>query len=193
MTNLDEDDFKIVRRVLSGDRDAFALLVQRHGQAIHQQMRNYSRDLRTCEELAQDVFVEAFLNLDKFRGEAPFRNWLSRIATITGYKYWKRRKKKRMEVEFSEERDWTAPESTPVEKNPDAAKRLVYDILAVLPHEYRLVLTLSYLENCSHDEIARRLGWRKSMVAMRIFRAKGKLRKIARNEPWKGTIQWILS
>lgn len=193
MPNRDEDDSAVIRLVQAGDNDAFARLVDKYSQAIHTQMRNYSRDLQVCEELAQDVFIEAFLSIGKYRGDAPFYNWLSRIATFTGYKYWKKRDKKKREVEFSEERDWIAATPETAERDPEQAKRLAYDMLATLPDNDRLVLTLSYLEHCSHDEIGERLGWRKSLIAMRIFKAKAKLRKLAESEPWKGKIRWILA
>ncbi len=193
MQDIDKDDAALVRMVLSGDKDAFGILVERHSQAIHQQMRNYSRDLRISEELAHDVFVEAFMCLGKYRGDAPFYNWLSRIATFTGCKHWKSRDRKKGTVEFSEERDWVQSELQSGGKDPEQAKRLAYDLLAALPDNDRIVLTLSYLENCSHDEIAERLGWRKSLIAMRIFKAKGKLRKLAEKEPWKGKVRWMIS
>ena len=193
MSDYDEDDSTIIKRVQSGDNDAFARLVDKYSQAIHNQMRNYSRDLRVCEELAQDVFVEAFLSIGKYRGDSPFYNWLSRMATYTGYTHWKKRDKKKKEVEFSEERDWMVNEPEPSEKDPEQAKRLAYDMLATLPDNDRIVLTLSYLEHCSHDEIAERLGWRQSLIAMRIFKAKAKLRKLAENEPWKGKVRWMIS
>ena len=193
MASCDEDDMTIVNRVLAGDNDAFAGLVDRYGQAIHQQMRNYSRDLQICEELAHDVFVEAFLSLGKYRGDAPFYNWLSRIATFSGYKHWKNRDKKKRDVEFSEERDWVQNDLPREEKDPEQAKKLAYSMLATLPDNDRIVLTLSYVEKCSHDEIAERLGWRKSLIAMRIFKAKRKLQKLAEKEPWKGKVQWMIS
>lgn len=193
MPDIDEDDKAVVRRVLSGETEAFGALVERYGQTIHQQMRNYSRDPSVCEELAHDVFVKAFLNLGKYRGDAPFRNWLSRIATFTGYAHWRSLKGKKKEVEFSEERDQPPEDARSGGRDPEQAKQLAYDLLATLPDNDRIVLTLAYLEGCSHDEIAERLGWRKSFIAMRIFKAKGRLRKRAAQEPWKGRVQWMIS
>ncbi len=206
MLDADSDDDAIIRRVLAGETEAFAGLIDKYGSAINKQMRNYAENYRTAEELAHEVFVEAFLNLAKFRGDAPFGHWLSRIATFTGYKHWQRRGKRRREVEFSDERDsvpseadspelpkgnFPAAEST--EKRAEQARRLVCEMLAALPDNDRLVLTLSCLENCSHGEIAARLGWSKPLIAMRLFKAKGKLRKLAGREPWKGRVACIIS
>lgn len=189
-----KDDTAVIRQVLDGDADAFSILIERYGQAINTQMRNYGRDAGISEELAHEVFVQAYLNLAGYRGDSPFYNWLSRIATFTGIKYWKERGKKNRFVEFSEERDgigWN--ESQHEERSPEQAKKLVYDMLSTLPETDRLVLTLAYLEECSHDEISRRLGWHKALIAMRLFKAKGKLRKLAAREPWKGKVQWMIS
>ncbi len=189
------DDDVIIRRVLAGEPEVFAQLIDKYGQAIHNQMRNYAGDLSTAEELAHEVFVEAYLNLAKYRGEGPFGNWLSRIATITGYKHWQARGKRKREVEFSEERDCAPakPEDAGERTDPEEARKLVYEMLAVLPTNDRLVLTLTYLEDCSHEEIALRLGWRKSLIAMRLFNAKRKLRKLAARQPWKERVQCIIS
>lgn len=54
-------------------------------------------------------------------------------------------------------------------------------------------MTLMYLEKLGQDEIAKRLGWTRAMVAVRIHRAKSKLRKLGEQELWKGRLEWMLS
>jgi RNA polymerase sigma-70 factor (ECF subfamily) len=186
------EDMAIIRKVLGGDNEAFSALVEKYGQAIHRRMRNYAKDAGAREELAHEVFIEAFMNLPKFRGDSPFCHWLSRIATLTGYKHWKAEERKKREVGFEEERDWVQNGRPDAEFDRDAARRLAYDLLAALPDNDRIVLTLAYLEDCSPGEIAERLGWSRPLAAVRMFRARGKLRKLASREPWKGKIQCLI-
>ncbi len=192
MQEADAQDIADVAATLDGDENAFARIVDRHAPAIQKQMRNFSRDQAQAEELAQDVFVEAFLGLGKFRGDAPFRHWLARIATLTGYNFWKRRDKQKRQVQLNEEMDIVRPgETTP--GNPDEAAKLLFELLATLPADDRMAMTLMYLEELAQDEIAARMGWTRVMVAVRLHRAKQRLKKLGEKEPWKGRLEWMLS
>ena len=191
MPEADELDLADVEAVLDGDGDAYARLVERHSPAVSKQMRNFSRDPLVWEELTQDVFVEAFMSLGKYRADAPFRHWLARIATLTGYKYWKRKGKEKNKVSLSASEDML--EARAEARDPSAAAELLFDLFATIPNEDRLILTLMYLEKCGQDEIAKRLGGTRVMVAVKIYRAKQKLKKLGEQEPWKGRIEWILS
>ena len=191
MLDADETDRSDVEAVLGGDEEAYRRLVERHGPAVGKQMRHFSRDPLVQEELAQDVFVETYMSLGKFRGDAPFRHWLARIATLTGYKFWKRRDKAKAEISISEKQDFL--QAKPEAKDPSVAAELLYDLLSTLPLEDRLVLTLMYLEKVNQDEIAERIGGTRVMVAVKIYRAKQRLIKLGEKEPWKGRIEWMLS
>ncbi len=192
MPEPDEEDKADVDAALNGDEDAYARIVERHNVAIQKQMRNFCRDPGMAEELTQDVFVEAYLGLAKFRGDAPFRHWLARIATLTGYKYWKKRDKEKKKVPLSETMEPAAPEPAKA-GDPEAAAGILYDLLATLSADDRMVMTLMYLENLGQDEIAGRMGWTRVMVAVRIYRAKQRLKKLGEKEPWKGRLEWMLS
>ena len=193
MQEEDALDIADVAATLDGDEDAFARLVDRHSPAIQKQMRNFSRDPAQAEELAQDVFVEAYLGLGKFRGDAPFRHWLARIATLTGYNFWKRRDKNKKNVPLHENMEIAHVEETGAAGNPDEAAKLLFELLATLSAEDRMAMTLMYLENLGQDEIAERMGWTRVMVAVRLYRAKQKLKKLGDKEPWKGRLEWMLS
>lgn len=191
--NTDEQDLADVQAVLDGDQDAFERIVQRHSEAITRQIRGFSRDAGVIEEIAHEVFVEAYLGLASFRGDAPLRHWLARIATLTGYKYWRHRDKQKKNAPLHELAEQAAPEPPASAGSPEQAAQLLFDLLAQLPTDDRLVLTLMYLEKAGQEEIARRMGWSRVAVAVRIHRAKAKLRKLGDKEPWKGRLQWILS
>ena len=192
MTEQDEQDIADVAATLKGDEEAYAAIVERHGPAVQKQMRNFTRDPGRAEELAQDVFVEAYLGLGKFRGDAPFRHWLSRIATLTGYSFWKKRDREKNKVPLHENME-IVQENGAEPGDADAAAKLLFDLLATLPADDRMVMTLMYLENVGQDEIAGRMGWTRVMVAVRLYRAKQRLKKLGDKEPWKGRLEWMLS
>jgi len=82
-------DLEDIRQSRDGDSEAYRRLIERYQRQIGQILWRFSRDRRIHEELVQDVFVEAYLSLDRYHGKAPFVHWLSRIATRVGYGYWK--------------------------------------------------------------------------------------------------------
>ncbi len=188
----DKQDLDDVAATLEGDREAFSGIVERHGEAVKKQMRHFTRDPVRAEELAQDVFVEAYLGLAKFRGDAPFRHWLARIATLTGYGFWKKRDREKNNVPLREDAE-AAGGGDARPGDPDGAAKLLFELLATLPPDDRLAMTLMYLENVGQEEIARRMGWTRVMVAVRLYRAKQRLKKLGEKEPWKGRVEWMLS
>lgn len=170
---LDSSD---IRRTLRGDDDAYARIVGRYQTVIATQMWKYSRDPRTVDELVQEVFVETYNSLRNFRGTAPFVHWLRRIATRVGYRHWKRKSREQRRREALE-RERPAHTARAIE-SPSEAAEFTYQLLAELPAADRLVLTLLYFEECDTHEIAERMGWTRSLVKVRAFRARKKLKRM---------------
>src|SRR5918999_6520575 len=76
----DRDDAALLARARDGDLDAFAELVRRYERRVRSVLARLLDDERDVEEAAQDVFVQAWRGLSRYRGEAAFFTWLYRIA-----------------------------------------------------------------------------------------------------------------
>jgi len=75
------DQALVARVQLDGDRRAFEHLVRRHQGMVRAQLRRLLHgDGIAADDLAQETFMQAWRNLDQFRGEARFSSWLYRIA-----------------------------------------------------------------------------------------------------------------
>jgi len=162
---------------LNGDGEAYARVVQHYQGQVAAQMWRFTRDPSVLEELVQDVFVEAYLSLKGFRGRAPFLHWLRRVATRVGYRYWKSQVRRRDREEVLRETSLnlaTAPE----DPTPSEAAKALYGLLARLPPPDRLVLTLFYFAECDTNEIASRTGWNRTLVKVRLHRARKKLKAL---------------
>ncbi len=174
---MDDADRSDIKATLAGDGEAYARLIRRHQNNIAGRMWRFTRDKRQLEELVHDVFVEAYTSLKSFRGEAPFEHWLNRIATRTGYRFWKKQK-----LQASREvplQDWDSLRNgNDNEIAAVDAAELVHQLLAQLPPRDRLVLTLINLEELSVEEAAERTGWSKTMVKVQAHRARKKLRAL---------------
>ena len=175
---VDHQDEGDIAASLAGDEEAFARLVRRHTPAVTSLLWRFTRDRGRCEELVQETFVEAFFSLRRYRGRAPLESWLRRIATRVGYRYWRNRDRAGSSVPLAE-LEVAAPEA---EADPALAAQIVHALLARLPAAERLVLTLLYFDNCDTREIAARMGWTRAMVKVRAYRARRRLRAIARRE-----------
>jgi len=172
---LDIEDVWASRR---GEPDAYKRLIERHQQHIGKIMWRFSRDPLIHEELVEDVFVEAYMSIRTYREKAPFENWLARIATRVGYRYWKQQARQKKLERFSlEEWDQLAGEA-PDQIDSTRAAATLHSLLAQLPPRDRLVLTLRYLDGCDVARTAQRTGWTKGMVKVQTNRAKKKLEKL---------------
>ena len=169
-----------IEETRQGDSDAYQRLVERHQDHVARILWRFSRDRMVHEELVQDVFVEAYLSLNTYRGRAPFSHWLARIATRVGYRFWKE-KARQKETESFRLAEWddVAEDGDAIQSiEADQAADLLHRLLEQLPPRDRLVLMLRYLEGCDVAETARRTGWTKTMVKVQALRARDKLKKL---------------
>jgi RNA polymerase sigma-70 factor, ECF subfamily len=159
---------------LEGDGEAYARIVASYQSQIARRMRLFASDPAAVEELVQEVFVDAYFSLNKYR-EGNFAGWLTQIATRVGYRYWKRNRRR---AETGRDDDWWRQLAQNKVEVLDSAgiARLVRALLDRLPPRDRLVLVLVYIEGHSMDEAARLAGWSKTMVKVQTFRARRKMR-----------------
>ena len=186
---MESADRKDIAACLSGDKDSYERLVRRYETQIAKLMWRFSRDPVVCEELVQEVFVEAYFSLSSYRAEAPFLHWLRRIGSRVGYRFWKEQKKAKSAVPLA---DFDAVEMEDTDTvDPSVAAEVLHSLLARLGRAERLVLTLMYFEQCSTREIAERMGWSRAVVKTRAFRARRKLKTIAERENLLEKLGWI--
>ncbi len=173
-----EIDLRDINSCLDGDGTAYARLVERNQSMVAARMWRFTRDKAAHQELVQEVFVEAYLSLSKYRAKAPFQHWLSRIATIVGYRFWKYRSRERSRSSIPIEELDHLVAAEPETMDPSVAADVLYSLLEQLPPRDRLVLVLRYVEDRSVEETAELTGWTGTMVKVQSWRARKKLRKL---------------
>jgi len=186
-TGVEDTDWRDIQASLAGDEESYERLVRRYESQIAAMMWRFSRRPDQCEELIQDVFVQAYFSLPGFRGDGPFVHWLKRIGTRVGYRFWKQQGSKNKPLPLGDI-DPAAEELDTMD--PSTASQIVEALLSELKPSDRLVLTLQYFEGCSMKEIADRMGWNEAMVKMRAYRARNRLRAIARRRGLMEKLQW---
>jgi RNA polymerase sigma-70 factor (ECF subfamily) len=162
-----EDEQELVARAAAGDLDAFAELVRAYERRVASVLYRLLDDRRDVEEATQDVFVQAWRNLPRFRGRAQLFTWLYRIAVNEALM---RRRRKRPDVQELDERLAAAPD-------PESGLReLLVRELAALPFEYRAAVVLRDVEGLTNAEVAEALGISIAAAKSRIHRGRLQIR-----------------
>lgn len=145
------DDLKWIMQVtLLGNKEAFNPLVRKYQSPIRRFFLNLTMgDNALSDDLSQETFIKAYLQLNSFKGLSGFSTWLFRIAYNVFYDYIRTQKGKEEasleEVDrmFHAENDYSA-------ENAD-----LYAALAKLRIEERTAILLCYMEGMSHSEAAK--------------------------------------
>src|ERR1700686_5507844 len=88
----DGSEGTLVERAQRGDELAYATLYQLHNKRVYSVCLRMTKDVAEAEDLAQEAFIQAFRNLNSFRGNSAFATWLYRIAVNTVLMKLRRRK-----------------------------------------------------------------------------------------------------
>lgn len=180
---MERTDAELIATVLAGDTASFEPLIAKYQPRVFATARRYARRESEVEDIVQEVFLKAFQRLGSFRGDAPFEHWLMKLAVRTCYDFLRAHQRNR-EASFSEltteETDWLERFSAnPSNAGEDetAARQLIERVLAQLPPDARLIITLLEIEERSVKEIAALTGWSIPVVKIRAFRARAAMRK----------------
>jgi len=172
-------------RVRQRDQTAARQLVEHLYPLVIRIVRSHLPRRVAEEDLAQDIFLKMFTRLEQYQGNVPFPHWVSRIAVTTCIDQL-RAQKRRPEfrwADLSENEadvlDAVLTDDREVEAGDAlAARELVHQLLGQLKPDDRLVIQLLDLEQKTIAEICALTGWNTSLVKVRAFRARRKLRKL---------------
>lgn len=174
-------------RIARGDPDAPRELVEHCQALVWKLVRAHRSRSIPDEDLAQEVFLKLFSRLDRYepRDGIPFEHWLSRLAVRTCLDALRteRRRPQPADSPLSEAAgDWLETlrqdSASPPIDEVLAARELVDALLARLPPKDRLVLTLLDMEERSVAEVSAVTGWSRTLVKVRAFRARRRLRAL---------------
>ncbi len=174
-----EDDDQIIQKCLSGNADTFKLLVDKYHLRIINTCYKYTKNLVDAEDLAQEVFIKAYSNLDKFNFNSKFYSWIYRIAVNTSLNFINS-KEKRKEKETISNESCQMNESVSSD-NPGDYYELtelidrVQPLFDRLPDELRKLVELYEIYDYSYEEISRELSIPVGTVRSRLHRARNML------------------
>ena len=136
------------------------------------------------EDLCQEVFMSLFASLEQYRGAVPFEHWVSRVAVhtcIDQLRRYRARPELRWadlsEAESGALRAMVASGSEPGIDHAIANRELVGKLLDALDPKDRLLMQWLEIEDLSVNEVAVRTGWNQTLVKVRAFRARRRMRQ----------------
>ena len=177
------DDVALVQRILAGDENAFAILIEKYQRQVHALAFRKVGDFQTAEDITQETFLRVHQRLATLNDPAKFSGWLYAIANhlcIAWYRKNRLQTEALQEIYISEvETDaysrYMAREHA---KTTDAAQQdLVKSLLTKLKESDREVITLHYFEEMTSSEIGEFLGVSENTIKSRLHRARRRLKQ----------------
>jgi RNA polymerase sigma-70 factor (ECF subfamily) len=170
------DDRALIDAVLSGDRSAFRVIVDRESRSVYLACLRILGRHHDAEDVTQESFVAAYRSIRTFRGDGTLRAWLLRIATRQAFR---RLSQRRTSVDLAE-----IPEPRLVDASGEPTRvlvaaddrRAVRDAVATLPDPYREVVALRFFADLSLAEVAEATGRPLNTVKTHLRRGLERLR-----------------
>lgn len=175
----------LIQRCVEGDAEACAAVVAEHQRMVFALALHLLGDYEDARDLSQDVFLQVFRTLDRFRGQSSLRTWIYRIAVNLAsnrHRWWRRRRRgDQVSIDDHIQQHGELRE-TDVASDPDRVldrkqvASLVWQALEGLPFDQRTAIILREIDGLSYDEIAFSLGVAIGTVKSRLTRAREALR-----------------
>ena len=177
------DDRELVMQAQKGVAAAFEQLVQRHQQRVLAVVGGILRRREDIEDVAQQVFLKAYVSIRRFDMRSAFSTWLYKIAVNECWDYLRKKKVRPLsyEADLSEEQARHVEQfvSSSIETgNPGERaelREIVERLLSDLSEEDRMMLVLKEAQGFAVEEISRMTGLNVNTVKVRLFRARRRL------------------
>lgn len=172
----DLNDAELVALSLAGEREAFSTLITRHQARVRYTLLSVMPLHNEVDDLLQEAFLQAFLNLGSLQKPERFRSWVCGIG-INLVRLWGR---KRDNTAVFTLYQTALPDGTPsLEQQLIQQQRFekLQEALSDLPKSEREALLLIYLDGLSHRETAVQLNTSLSAIKVRAHRGRRRLRK----------------
>lgn len=151
----------------------FASIIQEHSKIINKVCYFYASDKIPFEDLRQEIYVNIWLGLNKFRGESKLSTWIYRVAVNSAL----------MNLRSSKQRIDIVPLNLEIinatTETDDTQRENLQTILALIKRleDFEKAIILLWLDDYSYDEISEILGLKRNTVAVKIHRIKQKISK----------------
>ena len=176
-----EDDIQLIRKILSGDDEAFNALVQKYQKSVHTLVWRKIGDFHYAEEITQDTFLQAYEKLSTLKDPSQFAGWLYAIVNRLCIGWMRKQKPAMQPLDDTSVKaidNLTYERYISEQRESEAIERryeIVEELLGKLPESEREVMTLYYLGEMPTKEIGELLDVPVNTIVSRLHRARKRL------------------
>ncbi|WP_071458841.1 RNA polymerase sigma factor SigW [Bacillus massilinigeriensis] len=178
-----------IKQMIKGDQNAYEEIVELYRDKVFQLCYRMLGDRYEAEDIAQEAFIRAYINIKSFNQNLKFSSWIYRIATNLCID---RIRKKKPDYYLDAEVPGTEGLNMYSQVSADTARPEVeleslelrdevQKQIAMLPEKYRSAIVLKYIEELSLNEISEILDLPLGTVKTRIHRGREALRQQLKN------------
>jgi RNA polymerase sigma-70 factor, ECF subfamily len=175
---------ELIGRLKNGDTRAYAQIIDSYQEKILNLCYAFTHNRQDAEDVTQEVFIEVFQSIYRFRGEAKLGTWINRIAVNRSLDLLRKKKRKKRMAQmrsmlsfhdFTEEPIASAEASPEYTFEQQERAHLLAQAVNALAENQRIAITLSNYRGYDNSEIAELMGLSVSAVVSLIHRAKKNL------------------
>jgi RNA polymerase sigma-70 factor, ECF subfamily len=183
------DDRTLIEMTIAGQTECFSVLIDRHATTAKRCISLIVRRTQDVEDILQNTFLKAWVNLSSFRFEAGFRSWLIRIAMNEAFQYHRYYRCRPSCPDPAHLDELACARDSPEQRlQRSEATRNVRLAIARLPSKYREVVRLCDIQQLTAIETARHLKSSVALVKTRRFRARNMLSAALRQKGAGGVV-----
>lgn len=175
---------ELIQQLKKGNNTAFTFLVQTYQHMVFNTVLSIVQQYQEAEDVAQDVFVQAFLCIHQFRGDSKISTWLYRIAITKSLDHERKKNSKKrfnliknvLGIETQEQQIVDFYHPGIITDNKEKAA-ILFKAMKNLPNQQRIAFTLIKIEGLNYEEVATILKVSIKALESLMHRAKNNLRK----------------
>jgi RNA polymerase sigma-70 factor (ECF subfamily) len=171
----EKSDETLIAQALKGKKSAWLILVKRYEKNLYNYALRMVNNPTDAMDLMQEIFIALFRNLDKFRGECPFKNWLFKIAHYRCLEFYRRKRPMQSLDDVPEQEDVDTEclvKSLQIQQQSSA----LLEAMQSLPVKQKLVVELKFFQQCTFEDISQQLGISTNTAKSQLYSALDKLK-----------------
>jgi len=161
----------------------FREIVLENKDSIYNLCMGFMKNAEEAEDMAQEVFLHVYQNIQKFRGESKLSTWMYRITANKCLEEIRRKGRKKRAAYFEDVSEDIVQNQVKDFSHPGLAlenqerAKVLFDAIEKLPDQQRVAFTLAKVEHLSYDEISKVMKKSLGSIESLLFRAKKNLKR----------------
>ncbi len=179
-----QDDKEIIRRTLSGEKDAFEMIIRRYQSHLFNYIARAVGDHQTSLEFTQDIFIKTYSSLSSYNPQYKFKTWLFKIASNYLIDFWRKKKLSTLSVDQPLFPDENSPSIQLTANDPGVdtqfelseMRKKIERVLEKIPPELRELFIWRHINGLSYKEMAQIKDIPLGTIKNRVYQAKELIR-----------------